>query len=293
MSDALQIKMQELQTQLEVKIQAVIGPSFIEKAAAHSLLAPCKRIRPLLLLLGADALQVDIQKAWAPAIALELIHTYSLIHDDLPCMDDDDLRRGRPSLHKVYGDAIATLSGDYLLTHAFEIIASSKQLSESEKVAIIQLFANKSGSEGMIGGQVMDLQSEEKQISLEELQTMHELKTSALFEAAFEAVAIINENKDREKLKTIGKKLGLCFQITDDILDLIGNDESLGKPSGSDLKNKKSTYVQILGLEKAEQLATELHNNIIDLLKDLSLENSCIPQVCHKVLHRLETAKSL
>lgn len=286
MPEILQLSIEEIQKDLEDKLQRALGASFIERVAAYSLKAPCKRIRPLLMLLSSNALGINFDKVWAPAIALEMIHTYSLIHDDLPCMDDDNLRRGQAACHKVYGDAMALLGGDYLLTHAFEILANARYLQSEEKVQLTALFAEKAGALGMIGGQVMDLQAERRQLPIEKIQRMYEMKTASLFELAFETSAILAK-KDRDKMQELGRVLGLCFQISDDILDLTSSEESLGKPQGSDLKKEKSTYVQALGLTQAKETAQELHKRASKLLEELFLEATLLHKLCDKIIKRI------
>ncbi len=223
-----------------------------------------KRVRPLLTLLFCDACGGDVKKALPMAQAVEYIHTYSLIHDDLPCMDNDDYRRGKLSNHKVYGEAMALLAGDGLLTAAFERIAiwAKAGLYESDVAvkAIAELSAY-AGSRGMIGGQVIDIQNENKpDISFDTLMLLDNLKTGALIEAAC-SLGCIAANADDEKIqsaKTFASKIGLAFQIKDDILDVTGSVEKLGKMTGSDMQNGKTTYVTLLGVEKCQELVNQL-----------------------------------
>lgn len=232
-----------------------------------------KRVRPLLTLLFCDACGGDVEEALPMAEAVEYIHTYSLIHDDLPCMDDDDFRRGKPSNHKVYGEAYALLAGDGLLTAAFEIISDgcAQGLYDSETaVKAINVLSRCAGSRGMIGGQVIDLQNEENpNVTIEILQLLDSLKTGALIEAAC-VMGCIVAGADEEKIKNariFAEKLGLAFQIKDDILDVTGTMEKLGKPIGSDAENGKSTYVGILGTEKCQALIDELTSDAMNALE--------------------------
>ncbi len=226
----------------------------IYEAMRYSLLAGGKRIRPVLSLGVCDMLGGKIQEALPFACAIECIHTYSLIHDDLPCMDNDDLRRGRPTNHKVFGEATALLAGDSLLNLAFEIMSSAGIKSE-KTVEIIRNVSNLSGTEGMIGGQVVDLLYEKSNDATQEvLEYIHKHKTGALILAATLIGAICGEatETEREKIVEFAQNLGLAFQIKDDILDFIGDEELLGKPVGSDEENNKTTFVTLMGLEKAK-----------------------------------------
>ena len=237
-----------------------------------------KRVRPLLTLLFCDACGGDVKAALPMAEAVEYIHTYSLIHDDLPCMDNDDFRRGKPSNHKVYGEAMALLAGDGLLTAAFERISIwSRAGLYSAEVAVkaISELSAYAGSRGMIGGQVIDIQNEDKpDISFETLQVLDSLKTGALIEAAC-ALGCIVAGADEEQIaaaKTFASKIGLAFQIKDDILDVTSSLEKLGKMTGSDIENGKTTYVTLLGVEKCQQMVDELTN---EAMKELdAFENN-------------------
>ena len=214
----------------------------LRASMSYSLMAGGKRLRPILLMAAADAVGADGTKFLPVAAALEMIHTYSLIHDDLPAMDDDELRRGKPTNHVVYGDGIAILAGDALLTLAFSV------MDEISRAA---------GAEGMVGGQVLDLMAEDRQITMEELRRVHMGKTGALFHAALRSGAILAGATEEQlaALTAYADHFGLAFQITDDILDVIGTAEDIGKPVGSDEKNHKSTYVTLTSLAEAQELA--------------------------------------
>ncbi len=229
-------------------------------AMAYSLSNGGKRIRPMLVLEFCRVCGENPEKAIPFAVALEMIHTYSLIHDDLPCMDDDDMRRGKPSSHKVFGEANALLAGDGLLTLAFETALSAKEMSDSQKAKAGLILAKAAGCAGMIAGQVMDLANEERQASLDEVAHTDKLKTGELIMAAA-SLGCIAANADEAKISAAREycsDIGLAFQIVDDILDVTSSSEILGKPVGSDGENGKSTYVSLLGLEKSKELAEEL-----------------------------------
>lgn len=233
------------------------GISAVDEAMAYSLLAGGKRLRPLLLMATAEALGRKGYNYLPMACGLELIHTYSLIHDDLPCMDDDDYRRGRLTNHKVYGEAMALLAGDGLLTLAFEVMLEQKQVPPAALIQAVRETALCAGSFGMVGGQALDLAYEGREVSAQELRKMHQGKTGALFIAAVRGGALL-AGADSQQLLALTRfadLLGLAFQITDDILDVTGNAAELGKPVGSDAKNHKTTYVSLYGLEEARRLA--------------------------------------
>lgn len=225
----------------------------------YSLMAGGKRLRPILMMAAADALGVNGEKFLRLSTAIEFIHTYSLIHDDLPAMDNDDYRRGKLTNHKVFGEDLAILAGDALLTMAFEIIATDEQLDAEIKVKVFTEMSKAAGAEGMVGGQVIDMQSENKPIDMATLKQMHAAKTGALFCAAIRCGAIIAGATQEQlaKLTEYARQFGLAFQITDDILDVTGDEQTIGKPVGSDKKNHKSTYVTLGSLESAQQLAQE------------------------------------
>ncbi|MBR2869561.1 MAG: polyprenyl synthetase family protein [Clostridia bacterium] len=229
-------------------------------AMAYSLHNGGKRIRPMLALEFCRVCGGNPEKALPFALALEMIHTYSLIHDDLPCMDDDDMRRGKPSSHKVFGEANALLAGDGLLTLAFETALSAPDMSAAQKSAAGLELAKAAGCAGMIAGQVMDLGNENKQVSLDEVKNTDRLKTGELIMAAA-SVGCIAADADEEKIRAARSycaDIGLAFQIVDDILDVTSSTEILGKPVGSDGENNKSTYVSLLGLKESKALANKL-----------------------------------
>lgn len=238
-------------------------PSRLHAAMRYSVFAGGKRIRPVLLLAACEAVGGELLRAMPAACAVELVHGYSLIHDDLPAMDDDDFRRGKPTNHKVYGEATAILAGDGLLTEAF-ILLSNPELWEDappgRSSEIIHILAKNAGSRGMVGGQVVDMESEEKPVDLPTLEYIHTHKTGALILAAIEIGAVIGGATEEQKraLCRYGEAAGLAFQVADDILDIIADESELGKDVGSDRQRGKATYPALLGLAGARQRAAEL-----------------------------------
>ena len=238
-------------------------------AMEYSLMAGGKRLRPMLLMAAADAVGGCGDDYIQAACAMEMIHTYSLIHDDLPAMHNDDLRRGKPTNHKVYGAGMATLAGDGLLTLAFEVLFRQKEVPAETLLTVSKEIAEAAGPAGMVGGQALDLESEHKKIDIDTLRKMHTGKTGALFRAAIRSGAILAgaRKSELECLTIYAEKFGLAFQITDDILDVAGEQDKIGKPVGSDIKNDKSTYVTLLSLEEAGRLAAQ---TVADALSALS-----------------------
>jgi geranylgeranyl diphosphate synthase type II len=240
--------------------RATTKPPTIHKAMRYSLFAGGKRLRPALTLAAAEACGGDVQTALPAACAVECIHTYSLIHDDLPCMDDDDLRRGRPTSHKVFGEGIAVLTGDGLLTIAFEILAQAVETPRYKMAALIRELAEASGSRWLIGGQVADLEGEGKKVNGNELKYIHRCKTAALLTASIRLGAM-SANVSAARLKNLtdfGQSLGLAFQVIDDILDVTQTTEKLGKTAGKDVAATKATYPAIFGLERSREEAHRL-----------------------------------
>lgn len=261
--DFKSFKEQELQTFEEFLKDTVEKESGtqLENSMAYSLNANGKRLRPLLLLSTLHFFEQNVRQGYEAASALEMIHTYSLIHDDLPAMDDDDLRRGVPTNHIKYSESTAILAGDSLLTLAFELLTQSSITSE-KIVSLVQLLSETAGHKGMVGGQQADINGENKEnLSLEELEAIHSRKTGALIRFALVGGGIIAGQNEGvlQKLTSISKKLGIAYQIRDDILDVVGTEEELGKAVGADEKLGKSTYPSLLGLDEAKtRLKSEL-----------------------------------
>jgi geranylgeranyl diphosphate synthase type II len=239
------------------------------EAMKYSLLAGGKRVRPVLALSTAHALGHDPGAVLPYAAALELIHTYSLIHDDLPAMDDDDMRRGKPTCHVVYGENVAILAGDALFAEALRLITSYQSGDPNHVVAAIDELLGATGASGMVGGQFIDIADQVE--TAEQLTQMHELKTGRLIRASVRGTAITlgTETGTVEKLSAFAGELGVLFQIIDDILDVTGSDADLGKPSGSDERHGKATYVSVFGLEKARKLADESYGRVEGLLDSI------------------------
>jgi geranylgeranyl diphosphate synthase type II len=260
----LEERRQLINRALVAYLPAVRGPAFrVVQAMHYSLFVGGKRLRPILCLAAAEAVGGDPGEALAVACALEMVHTYSLIHDDLPAMDDDDLRRGQPTCHKQFDEATAILAGDGLLTEAFHILAAAAprfQGREAMLLEVVELLSKGAGYRGMVGGQMLDLMAEGRKISLKELETVHRLKTGALLTAATRSGALVwgGSRVEVTALTAYGERFGLAFQVTDDLLDVEGTTEEIGKPAGSDEKRQKATYPALLGLEASRQWAGRL-----------------------------------
>lgn len=236
----------------------------IVRAMDYSVNAGGKRIRPIIAIACAEALEGSAEAVLPYAAALEMIHTYSLIHDDLPCMDNDDLRRGRPTNHKVFGEGMATLAGDALLNYAFET-ALGADTESKKKLKLIKIIADASGVYGMIGGQVLDMEGEKRKLSPDEITHMHDMKTGALIKAAAK-IGAVSADAPEDVFLTYAENLGLAFQLKDDILDVTQTTDKLGKPAGSDEKNDKSTFVTLYGLKGAKKLLDEATERAISSL---------------------------
>lgn len=235
--------------------------SALKSAIQHALLHGGKRLRPRLFLTALEDYGYSVEPYMNIAASIEMIHTYSLIHDDLPAMDDDDLRRGKPTVHKMFGEATAILAGDALLTDAFRLIGETDSVDDQAKVAIIKTLSQAAGASGMVYGQWLDLNSEGKTITYDALEKIHCNKTARLIEAPLVAAAHIVNPKDVTHWQTIGEKLGLVFQVQDDILEATESETSMGK-SLSDTRHKKSTVVTLLGLDEAKNRADKLFETV-------------------------------
>lgn len=267
--------------------------SRVTEAIHYSVMNGGKRIRPQIILLLCEMLEVEITSNNIDLIAAagELIHCYSLIHDDLPAMDDDDYRRGQLSCHKQFDEATAILAGDAIQPLSLEVLTSIEDpnLEAKTKLEIINLFARACGPKGMVEGQNRDILAENKVLTEEELDELHYLKTGKLIEACVLCVCLMKKNIDNDlikKLKTFSNKFGLAFQIRDDILDEIGDEETIGKPVKSDLKNNKSTYPSILGIEKSQKKAELLIEEALLILKELPFNTEKLEILCELVVNR-------
>jgi len=248
-------------------------PETLRKAMCYSVLAGGKRIRPILCLTVAEGLETYGEGILRAACAFELLHTYSLIHDDLPAMDNDDLRRGQPTSHKVFGEATAILTGDALLTLSFEWIANSANfgLLKDRVLQAIPVFARAAGQAGMVGGQILDMAAENKSVTIEELKRIHRGKTGALLCSAIEVGGILSgaSGRERDLLRSYGEQVGLLFQIVDDILDVEGDQTEIGKTPESDIRRGKATYPSLLGIPEAKRLARVARDESQNVIKQL------------------------
>jgi len=266
-------------------------PPKVFEAMRYSLFAGGKRVRPIFALASAEALGAKTAGLLPIAGALELIHTYSLIHDDLPAMDDDDLRRGRPTCHKIYGEAIAILAGDGLLNRAFEVLSDPRRLKTVTAVRLIAItreISLASGVFGMVGGQVVDMESEGKDVDLPTLEYIHTHKTGALIRASVRTGAIYAKASEKrlKALTRYGERVGLAFQIADDILDVVGSREETGKDVGSDLKKGKKTFPSFYGLEESRRRAKEVADQALDALKDFDRKAEPLRELAKYIVTR-------
>lgn len=280
-------EMVEKNLRAELKSTTILDEK-LARAMEYSLFSGGKRLRPVLLIAAADAVSGTGENFLTVASAVEMIHTYSLIHDDLPAMDNDDYRRGKLTNHKVFGEATAILAGDALLTLAFEIITRQKNISYAALLSVIREISLAAGAGGMVGGQSIDLESEGKNIDMATLKKMHLGKTGALFRAAIRSGAILSGANPKQfaALTTYAENFGLAFQITDDILDVTGNEKNTGKPIGSDAKNHKATYVSLTTLDDAKNLASDAVNDAVDALKDFGDEADFLRDMVKYLLER-------
>ena len=258
------------------------------KAMEYSLLGGGKRLRPIFAFEFCRLCGRDWKDAAPFAAAVEMIHTYSLIHDDLPCMDNDDMRRGKPSSHIKFGEANALLAGDSLLTFAFQTAGEAKDIPADAVAKAVSLLARAAGCAGMIAGQVQDLENENKTVSVDDLRSVDVLKTGELIRCACQlgCIAAGADDKKLEAARIYAENLGIAFQIVDDILDVTSDEATLGKPIGSDAENCKNTYVSLLGLEKAQKIAAELTDKAIDALKVFADEAEFLISLSEKLLSR-------
>jgi geranylgeranyl diphosphate synthase type II len=274
---------------LEVALPEQDGPeSRVVEAMRYSLFAGGKRLRPILCLAASEAVGGETRSAMPAGCALEMIHTYSLIHDDLPAMDDDDLRRGKPTNHKVFGEAIAILAGDALLTEAFVLLSDYSSLLPERMIQVIKVIAEAASYRGMVGGQVVDMLSQNKPADLETVQQMHKRKTAALIAAATESGALAGRGSEAQvaALARYGRAIGLAFQIADDILDIEGDTELLGKTTGADEARGKVTYPAAVGLERSRQAANEMINDALAALEGFDDRAYPLRSLAHYIITR-------
>jgi len=265
------------------------NPERLHQAMRYAVLNGGKRVRPVLVYATGEALGVSLDKLDAAAAAVECIHAYSLVHDDLPAMDDDDLRRGNPTCHRAFDEATAILAGDALQTLAFEILAEHAPVSERARLNMISTLAAASGHAGMVGGQAIDLDSVGKQLTVEELQTMHLHKTGALIQASVLLGAYASEQQDSallDNLKHYARSIGLAFQVQDDILDVEGDTAVIGKTQGADIARNKPTYPALLGMERAKEVAQQLHRDALESLSGLDEKANTLRELSAYIVQR-------
>jgi len=268
---------------------ASIQPTRLHESMRYAVLNGGKRVRPLLVYLTGQVLEIKENILDVPACAVECIHAYSLVHDDLPAMDDDDLRRGKPTCHKAFDEATAILAGDALQTLAFHLLSHAENLSNNQKIKMIEALALASGSRGMAGGQAIDMDSVGKSLNLVELENMHIHKTGALIRASVKLGALSSANIEQEsldKLDHYAKCIGLAFQIQDDILDVESSTELLGKQQGADAAHGKSTYPTVLGMRGAKQMANELVEQALNALADFDSKADPLRWIAEYIITR-------
>lgn len=278
---------QSIESELISLVEKIQAPAQLKESMLYSLKAGGKRVRPLYVLAVAKSFGIDIKNALTVGAAIEMIHTYSLIHDDLPCMDNDSLRRGKPTNHVVYGDALATLAGDALNTLAFGVIART-DVDPAIRIELVNLLSIAAGAEGMVGGQILDIEGEKRHLALDELEQVHVNKTGALLRFSIEAGAVLAgaSEADRVALVNYGHHIGLAFQIQDDILDITASSEQLGKTAGKDLISEKSTYPSLLTLEGAKQKLEEHYEAAIQSLQNISIDTELLTQFAQYIVKR-------
>ncbi|SDH35472.1 polyprenyl synthetase family protein [Alteribacillus bidgolensis] len=278
----------ELEKRLPAFLEKLECPDTLKEAMLYSVNAGGKRVRPLLMLAAVQSYRNVEESDYAVACAVEMVHTYSLIHDDLPSMDDDDYRRGKPTNHKVFGEAFAVLAGDALLTKAFEVISSLKELESHNKILLIRELAKSAGAEGMVGGQAADLEGEGKDLSLEQLEYIHHHKTGDLLSFSVVAGGILGEapDNDMDYIRGFARELGLVFQIKDDILDIEGDSIEMGKAAGSDECREKSTYPRLLTLDGAKEKLITHADNAKEYLRSVSGNPLLLEDFIHYITER-------
>jgi geranylgeranyl diphosphate synthase type II len=263
----------------------------IVRAMQYSLMAEGKRLRPILCIAAAEAVGPVSDDVYTVACAIEMVHTYSLIHDDLPSMDNDDLRRGKPTCHIEFDEATAILAGDALLTMAFQVLSSIKTKNKPDAykyLKVIHIISTASGYQGMIEGQMRDMAYEGIKLNMDELEGLHRLKTGCLIEASVISGALLNGGNDNQidRLKVYANNIGLAFQISDDILDIKGNPITMGKNTGSDKNRKKNTYPSLLGIEKSRSLSKKLITNALKALDIFDKRSDPLRQLAEYVIKR-------
>ncbi len=292
LSEQLLTYQQQVETALEHWLPAAsMDPPHLHEAMRYAVLGTGKRIRPVLVYACGEAFDVESSALDGCAAAVEMIHAYSLVHDDLPAMDDDDLRRGRPTLHKQFDEATAILAGDALQALAFHILANDPAITvqPDQRILMIDKLALASGSKGMAGGQAIDLAAVGKSLNLAELENMHMHKTGALITASVEMGALCSGDLDPERFAQVSQYancIGLAFQVQDDILDIESDTKTLGKPQGSDIARNKPTYPNLLGLDGAKETARKLYSEAMDYLRDFDEKANTLRMIAEYIVQR-------
>ncbi|EGQ27755.1 polyprenyl synthetase family protein [Mammaliicoccus sciuri] len=281
-------KIPEIERELTNQLAKSDIPDILHESMTYSIQAGGKRIRPLLVLAVLSDLHLDSADALKVAASVELIHTYSLIHDDLPCMDDDDFRRGKPTNHKKFGEDVATLAGDAMQALAFQALADLRETPPAAAIELVGLLAKASGAQGMVKGQVLDMKGEQQVLPLADLEEVHLHKTGALLAYCIDAGAVLAEATadQRFQLARFSRNIGLAFQIQDDILDVTATTEQLGKPANSDMTSEKSTYPSLLGIEGAQTQLKARHEEAINALRSIDLEHSILHLLADYIIER-------
>lgn len=286
--DYLRVQGEHVSEYLGTLFSGETRPATLFQSMNYSLLAAGKRLRPVLCLATASTFGVSEQQALPAAAALEILHCYSLIHDDLPSMDDDDLRRGKPTNHKVFGEATALLAGDALLTYAFEQLAKPLAIDPARQLRMLQVLAHAAGAYGMVGGQMADIESENKLGSLEDLQFIHIGKTAMLISASVEIGGLFAQLTELQMagLRQFGRLIGLAFQIKDDLLDVLGDTAELGKSVGADEKLQKLTYPSLIGVAQTEQILEQTYDEALNALRVAGIEAPLLSGLAEFVIRR-------
>jgi len=287
----LVFRRKQINAALVMMLDSAANSSQISKAMKYSLMAGGKRLRPILCLAATEAVGGKSENTIRAACALEMIHTYSLIHDDLPAIDNDDLRRGRPTCHLAFNEATAILAGDGLLTLAFQILSTNNFTNENQVLKCLKVLhhiASAAGYEGMIEGQMRDIASEGIQLEIEALEKMHALKTGALIEASIHTGAVLGDGSQKqiERLRIYAKNIGLAFQVVDDILDVEGDPAVMGKSVGTDQTRNKNTYPALMGIKESRAFARKLVNNALQALNYFDNKSDPLRAIAHYIIER-------
>ena len=269
-------------------VETIQAPEQLKESMLYSLKAGGKRIRPLFVSAVCEIYGQSLSASYTVGSAIEMIHTYSLIHDDLPCMDDDELRRGKPTNHVVYGEDVATLAGDALNTLAFGVLARLENVSAEKRIELVNLLSVAAGAEGMVGGQILDMDGEKRTLNIQELENVHVNKTGALLRFSIESGAVLAGAPigDRQALVEYAHHIGLAFQIQDDILDIEGTSEQLGKTAGKDVASDTSTYPALLALKGAQQKLDEHYHFANEALQKVEVDTSLLQQFAQYIVRR-------